>query len=194
VDLDKAICGEDKQCVEELRKLPSFLQEVDQIAQTLDFGPVDKSPFFVNIDLRRARDSSRRYVPEEFVDYLIRRSLFFHYGGGEDGGRCRVCGVPASLVVLRREDTGIFDRYRSYARCVCGSTWLFALWKCPNCGVEGRENFEVYMLREGRLMKCKQCGYLFGEVEETPDVQTLHVKFLLLLARLTGGLLRSKDY
>jgi len=64
------------------------------------------------------------------------------------GGRCRVYGVPASLVVLRREDAGIFEGYRAYARCVCGSTWPFKPWRCPNSGVEGRENFEVYLLKE----------------------------------------------
>jgi len=184
VELNKAICGDDPQCVEELEKLPSFLQELDQIAHKLDLGPVGKPPFLMNMDLQRAREQACRYVPEEFVDYLIRRALFLRYGGGEEAGGCRVCGVPASLVVLRREDTGIFDRYRGYARCVCGSAWPFTLWKCPNCGVEGAGNFDVYILKEGRLLRCKQCGYLFGEVEETPDVQTLHVKFLLLFAKL----------
>jgi len=162
------------------------------MARELDFGPVGESPFFAHVDLRRTRDVARRYVPEEFVDYVIRRSLFFRYGGGEDGGRCRICGVPASLVVLRREDAGIFEGYRAYARCVCGSTWPSRPWRCPNCGVEGRENFEVYLLREGRLLRCVRCGYLFGEVEEAGELQALHVKFLLLIAKISQS--QNKGY
>jgi FdhE protein len=185
VELNRAICGDDPQCRGELEKLPSFLKQLDHIAQKLDFGPVGESPFFAHVDLRRARDVAHRYVPEEFVDYIIRRSLFFRYGGGEDGGRCRVCGVPASLVVLRREDAGIFEGYRAYARCVCGSTWPSMPWRCPNCGVEGRENFEVYLLKEGRLLRCVRCGYLFGEVEELGELQALHVKFLLLITKIS---------
>ncbi|MEM4650190.1 MAG: hypothetical protein QW086_00015 [Pyrobaculum sp.] len=88
--------------------------------------------------------------------------------------------MPASLVVLRREDAGIFEGYRAYARCVCGSTWPSRLWRCPNRGVEGRENFEVYLLKEGHLLRCVRCGYLFAEVEEAGELQALHVKFLLL--------------
>ena len=192
MELNRAICGDDPQCRGELEKLPSFLQQLDHIAKKLDFGPVGGSPFFAHIDLRRSRDVARRYVPEEFVDYLIRRSLFFRYGGGEDGGRCRVCGVPASLVVLQREDAGIFEGYRAYARCVCGSTWPFKPWRCPNCGVEGRENFEVYLLKEGRLLRCVRCGYLFGEVEEAGELHALHVKFLLLITKTSQS--QNKGY
>ena len=192
MELNKAICGDDPQCREELEKFSSFLQQLDDIAQKLDFGPVGESPFFAHIDLRRARDVARRYVPEEFVDYLIRRSLFFRYGGGEDGGKCRVCGVPASLVVLQREDAGIFEGYRAYARCVCGSTWPSRPWRCPNCGVEGRENYEVYLLKEGRLLRCVRCGYLFGEVEEAGELHALHVKFLLLITKISQS--QNKGY
>jgi len=192
VELNSAICGDDPQCREEFEKLPSFLQHIDRVAQELDLGPVGESPFFAHVDLRRARDVARRYVPEEFVDYVIRRSLFFRYGGGGDEGRCRVCGVPASLVVLRREDAGIFEGYRAYARCVCGSTWPSRPWRCLSCGVEGRENFEVYLLKEGRLLRCVRCGYLFGEVEEAGELQALHVKFLLLIAKISQS--QNKGY
>jgi len=192
VELNRAICGDDPQCRGELEKLPSFLQQLDHIAKKLDFGPVGGSPFFAHIDLRRSRDVARRYVPEEFVDYLIRSLLFFHHGGREDGGRCGVYGVPASLVVLRREDASIFEGYRAYARCVCGSTWPFKPWRCPNCGVEGRENFEVYLLKEGRLLRGVRCGYLFGEVEEAGELHVLHVKFLLLITKTSQS--QNKGY
>ena len=68
----------------------------------------------------------------------------FRHGRGEDGG-CRVCGVPASLVVLRREDADIFEGYMAYARCICASTKPSRPWRCPNCGAEGRENFELFI-------------------------------------------------
>lgn len=184
MELSRAICGEDTQCVEELENLSSFLQNLDEVAQQLDPGPADGVPLLLCVDLQRAREAARRYVTEEFVDYLIRRSLYFRYGGGEHNGKCSVCGAPASLVVLRREDAGIFEGYRGYARCVCGSTWPLSLWRCLNCGAQGRENFEVYMLREGRLLKCSRCGYIFGEVEDTPNLQTLHIKFLLLIQKI----------
>ena len=100
--------------------------------------------------------------------------------------------MPASLVVLRREDADIFEGYRAYARCVCGSTWPSRPWRCLNCGVEGRENFEVYLSKEGRLLRCVQCGYLFGEVEEAGELQALHVKFLLLIAKISQS--QNKGY
>jgi hypothetical protein len=40
-----------------------------------------------------------------------------------------------------------------------------------------------YLLKEGRLLRCVRCGYLFGEVEEAGELHALHVKFLLLITK-----------
>ncbi len=41
------------------------------------------------------------------------------------------------------------------------------------------------LLKEGRLLRCVRCGYLFGEVEEAGELQALHVKFLLLITKIS---------
>jgi FdhE protein len=187
-DLNGAICGEDRQCLDELESLSQLLREIDEIARGFELEAAEgPPPLITNLaDVERAKHAAAARVPANFADYLIRRALYFRYGGGEWNGRCKVCGAPASLVVLAREKTGIFEGYRAYARCVCGSAWPFEAWKCPSCGAAGRENFEVYALKEGRLLRCARCGYLFGEVEEGPDLQAIHVKFALLIAKLRG--------
>ena len=183
--LDRAICGEDKECLEEIKELPSFLEYVDRLARSFDIEAIDTKPLIKGIDLETAKASARRYVPEGFVDYFIRRTLYFKYGGGEWRGLCSICGGPATLVVLKKVDTGIYQGYATEARCVCGSAWSYKPWKCPKCGVEGREHFDVYLLDDVKILKCKGCGHLFGEVEDPAvSIQLIHVKIQLLLSKL----------
>ncbi|ABP50531.1 MAG: formate dehydrogenase [Pyrobaculum arsenaticum] len=188
MELDKTICGEDLECLEELKQLPTFLKKVDDHAKYLAIVRVsDELPLVKSIDIKKTREAAERVVPREFVDYLIRRALYLKYGGGVANNRCKVCGEPASLIILRRQDTGIFESLVAEARCICGSTWPTELWRCPNCDVRGRENFEVYLLDELRILKCKKCGYKFGETEQPQDpirLQTIHVKLALLLRKI----------
>jgi FdhE protein len=190
VELDKAICGEDEGCLEELAELPSFLKELDEVARRfqIEASPGVK-PLIRGVDVEAARAAAGRHVSGEFVDYLIRRALYFRYGGGEWTGRCAVCGEPATLVVLRRTDFGIYEGYRAEARCICGSTWNYAPWKCPKCGAEGREHFEVYILNEAKVLRCRKCGHVFGEVEDVHEesLQTLHLKLLMLIMKISGA-------
>lgn len=188
MELDKAICGEDLECLEELKELPTFLKKVDDSARHLAIVRVgNELPLVKSIDIKKAREEAEKVVPREFVDYLIRRALYLKYGGGVVNNRCKVCGQPASLIILRRQDTGIFESLVAEARCVCGSAWPTELWRCPNCDARGRENFEVYLLDEVRILKCKKCGYKFGEAEQPQlfeHLQTLHVKLTLLLHKI----------
>lgn len=185
MDLDRAICGEDRECLEEIKELPSFLNYVDEVARSFNVEAVGSKPLINGVNLEKARESARRYVPEGFVDYLIRRALFFKYGGGQWQGLCSICGSPATLVVLRKVDTGIYQGYAAEARCICGSTWSYKPWKCPRCGVEGREHFDIYLLDDVKILKCKDCGHFFGEVEDPAvNIQLIHVKIHLLLSKL----------
>jgi hypothetical protein len=43
----------------------------------------------------------------------------------------------------------------------------------------------VCLLKEGRLLRCIQCGNLFGEVEEAGELQALRAKFLLLITKIS---------
>ncbi|ABL89144.1 formate dehydrogenase protein fdhE [Pyrobaculum islandicum DSM 4184] len=188
--LYRALCGEDQECLRETRETSRFLSELDQIAKSLEVH-VDKSPaqyVIESIDVERLRrEAEGRGVPRQLVDYVVRRALYFRFGGGGVGGRCKNCGDPASLVVLKREDLGIYERQRTVARCVCGSEWEFEMWRCPNCGTQGRDSFDVYIYSDVYILSCKKCGYKFGMIEEKPDLHVMHFYIHILRWTLPSG-------
>ncbi|ACB39984.1 formate dehydrogenase [Pyrobaculum neutrophilum] len=174
--LYRALCGEDQECLREARETPRFLSELDQIARGLEIHVDRPGQYAVeSVDVERLRrEAEGRGVPRQLVDYVVRRALYFRFGSGGVGGRCKNCGDPASLIVLRREDLGIYERHRPYARCICGSEWEFELWRCPNCGASGRDSFDVYIYGGVHIYSCRKCGYRFGVVEDRPDLHTTH--------------------
>lgn len=129
-------------------------------------------PLIRGIDLERP--GPRRVDICLMALWTIRRTLFFKHGGKRQG-LCSICGGPAALVVLKRVDTGIYQGYAAEARRICGSAWSYKPWKRPKCGVEDGERFDVYL-----RIRCKDCGRVFGEVEDPAvNIQLIHVKIQL---------------
>lgn len=109
------------------------------------------------------------------VSMLFKRALY-EVVRGKDlrlqwvNGRCPVCGSLPILAIVRRERGEIFSRDVLYLRCTCGFTESYEHFKCPSCGVRGRDAFEYNIVGEITYRTCSRCGHTIGILKDNPNL------------------------
>lgn len=157
----KAICGEDEGCRREV---------LEEISRLFSSPPLEAegrgSPPLIQYDggdpaefLRKARRLRERH------------STLFE---GWRGDFCPICGLRP-VVFIRREVGDIYMSVEKFAKCSCGFEWRYSHWRCPQCGVEGRENFALYTLGGALVYRCRRCGFKNIELEGGVDEETIHL-------------------
>jgi DNA-directed RNA polymerase subunit RPC12/RpoP len=100
-------------------------------------------------------------------------------------GRCPICGSLPILAVVRRERGDIFSRDVLYLRCICGFTESYEYFKCPSCGVSGRDAFEYNVVGEVVYRTCSRCGHAVGILRDGPSLD-LDLAMLVVVYGLVG--------
>jgi FdhE protein len=163
------ICGDNAECREELLKVP---QEVNSLFNNnFHFIPRLKSLNPPLIDqVENLNDAKAYFDNEELAKLAVAHKLHLIYGDKfKDwrGSKCPICGRTPNLFIIKRSEAPSYSGYVKTAKCVCGFSWNYEWWRCPNCGVEGRENFDVLMIKNLSgvfIYRCKRCGYVHAEV------------------------------
>lgn len=168
------ICGDNEECREELLNIPkelnSFLESSQLTPSLKSFTP----PLLKQVE--NLGDYEALVGDQSLGQLIVARKLASMYGGSFRGWSedyCPICGRRPQLFLVRKVNSAFFEGKERVARCVCGFTWRYKWWRCPNCGVEGRENFDVFVNEklEGIFFnKCRRCGFVhveaYGEVDE----------------------------
>lgn len=171
------LCSRDEKCRDELNALVEFVEELDRVASSLPepvLGEDNNSTSF--FDRTTNREQLLRAAMEALggnrvlADYTVRRRLYLQYRGLVKPAKgllaCPVCGSLPRIVRLAQSEDALFSGYEAWARCTCGMEWPVDEWKCPSCGVEGREAFRVYTIEPGvfEARQCTRCGYMVAVV------------------------------
>lgn len=187
------LCGEDKECREDLEGLARLVGELDNLASKLPKPFLDGSstgrPLASRVlNLQELRKEAIRLLGRDdaLVDYLVRRKLYadlrLHARLERMQPECPICGSKPRIIRLTRVDEGLFSGYEPRAKCTCGMEWPFDEWLCPSCLAYGRESFDVYVVRPGVLevRRCRRCGYKVAVVEGKMDQADVALVNLLL--------------
>ncbi|MEM4427091.1 MAG: formate dehydrogenase accessory protein FdhE, partial [Acidilobaceae archaeon] len=71
--------------------------------------------------------------------------------------RCPVCGlVPIASIEEFEDEKAPKVRYK----CMCGNSWEFDHFVCPNCKNDRAEDFEIQHVGRVPVYICKKCGHL----------------------------------
>ncbi|MEM1597300.1 MAG: formate dehydrogenase accessory protein FdhE [Pyrobaculum sp.] len=143
-----------------------LLREVEAIASA---APVEYDSAFLQPPLIKYKEG------EELETY--RRAIYLSrkYGDvfkGWRGDFCPICGLRPVLFIFREVDVGTYSKKVRYAKCSCGFTWEYGVYKCPNCGVVGKENFTTYIKNCFIFYKCNNCNFTFVEITKDVDKKT----------------------
>ena len=187
------LCGEDEGCRGDLEDLAGLVGDLDSLASSLPKpflnGPPGRGPLASRVsNLHELRKEAVRLLEgdEALADYLVRRKLYadlrLHAKQEKPSLECPVCGHRPRIIRLARVEEGLFTGYEPRARCTCGMEWPFDEWLCPSCLAQGRDSFDVYVVRPGLLevRKCKRCGYKIAVVEGKIDQADVALVNLLL--------------
>ncbi len=187
------LCGDDPGCKEDLEDLAGLVRELDSLASRLPKpflnGASSGGPLASRVsnieDLRR--EALRLLEGDDaLASYLVRRKLYadlrLHARARRGATECPVCGHRPRIVRLARVEEGLFTGYEPLARCTCGMEWPFDEWLCPACSIQGRDAFDVYVVRPGLLevKKCRRCGYKLAVVVGRIDQADVALINLLL--------------
>lgn len=192
----RSVCGDDEERVKRLEEVMGYFERLEEEVKRLPRPRVRelRPPLLENVEnLEELRREAERIAGEDrqAADYLVRRVTYLEHGRhlerGWRGTRCPVCGSPATLLLYRPSQSGIYSGHVPHFRCVCGATWPGEDWRCPGCGAHGRGSFEVFLLAgwiEER--KCRACGYALPVTElGFIDLQRLHLLLLLVTLSTT---------
>ncbi len=174
----RAVCGDDEECRRGLSEAPRETAEFFSAFST--FTPVLESLEAPLIEHVKNLSSAEALTGDRDLARLaVAHRLAQLYGGkfrGWEGDRCPICGAVPTLFLVKREPGALFEGRAKYAKCVCGFTWRYKWWRCPRCGAEGRENFEVLYREDMQgifFHKCKRCGHVHvevnGEIDEVAE-------------------------
>jgi len=186
----EAVCGGEAECREELANAPKEVESF--LGPFSTFVPIVgelRPPLIERVEnlasaeaLAGDRELARLAVSRRLAE--LYRDKF----GEWEGDFCPICGRTPVLFLVRRQQGPLFETASKTAKCVCGFSWRYRWWRCPNCGAEGRENFEVF-LREGLegvfFYRCSKCGYVHVEAYGEPDEVVQYG--LRILARYVAG-------
>ncbi|AEA12709.1 formate dehydrogenase protein fdhE [Thermoproteus uzoniensis 768-20] len=186
----EAVCGGEAECREELMNAP---REVESFLGSFStFTPVVrelKAPLVEQVE--NLSSAELMAGDRELARLAVARRLAELYGEkfrDWAGDFCPICGRTPVLFLVKREQGPFFETAAKLAKCVCGFSWRYAWWRCPNCGAEGRENFDV-LVKEGLdgvfFYRCRKCGYVHVEASGEPDEVAQYG--LRILARYVAG-------
>ncbi|ABO07828.1 formate dehydrogenase accessory protein FdhE domain-containing protein [Pyrobaculum calidifontis] len=185
------VCGGDSHCVEEVRRA---VEEIRSLFSTPIPEPhlSSLSPPLVDqvanmaeiVDAVGDEAAARLVVASRLAKRFAQRFAEW------SGDRCPICGSAPRLFVVVPRPGEIFESRERYAKCVCGFSWLHeGWWRCPNCGAEGRQNFDVY-IREGLegavFYRCRRCGFAYVEYQGLPR-EDLEYLLRIVVGHVAGG-------
>ncbi|MEL9991222.1 MAG: formate dehydrogenase [Thermoproteus sp.] len=169
----EAICSGDANCVEEVKSAVReikalFSMEIPQPKLSSEVPPlVDR--------VENIGEITEAIGDGHLAKLLVAARLAARYGvkfSDWTGDRCPICGNTPSLFLVRPRPGAFFEGREKVAKCVCGFTWRYVWWRCPSCGSEGRENFDVFF-KEGldgvTILRCRRCGFAQVEIQGELD-------------------------
>ena len=85
-------------------------------------------------------------------------------------GRCPICGLVPIAGISRRIADLLYSRKAVELCCICGHSWEHSYFRCPSCGNNLRDRFEVLIAYNITFQKCLACGHIIGIIEESPYI------------------------